>query len=56
MKRFTPLNFLSSIHIADSNNKRFCRGWSAFLLLASLLALSGCAAVQVKLGMKTYLE
>lgn len=29
--------------------------WVAFLALASLLALSGCAAVQVKLGMKVYL-
>ena len=56
MKRFTPLSFLSSIRIADSNIKTFCKGWSAFLALASLLALSGCAAVQVKLGMKTYLD
>jgi hypothetical protein len=54
MKRSTPLSFLSSI--ADSNTKMFCKGLSAFLVLASLLALSGCAAVQVKLGMRTYLN
>ena len=56
MKRFTPLSFLSSIRIADSNIKTFCKGWSAFMVLGWLLALSGCAAVQVRLGMKTYLN
>jgi hypothetical protein len=31
-------------------------GWAVCLGVASLLALSGCAAVQVRLGMKVYLE
>ena len=56
MKRITSLGFLSIIRIADSNIKRFCQGLSASLVLVSLLASNGCAAVQVKLGMKTWLD
>jgi hypothetical protein len=30
MKRFTPLSFLSSIRIADSNTKMFAKDWLPF--------------------------
>ena len=36
-------------------NRRCNPLWVAGLGMASLLALSGCAAIQVKLGMKVYL-
>jgi len=56
MKRFTSLTFLNDIRIAKSNDKKFCQALSVSMVLASLLALSGCAPVQVRLGMKTYLD
>lgn len=61
MSRFKSLRFSNIIRIASFNTffasgKRFGRGLAVYLALASVLALSGCAAVQVRLGMKTYLD
>ena len=49
MNRFRSLTF------KYLRNRHCHPAWTVFLALFPLLALSGCAAVQVKLGMKVYL-
>lgn len=50
MSKFKALAFMRL------GNRRWKSAGMACLVVAALLALSGCAAVQVKLGMKVYLE
>jgi hypothetical protein len=60
MSRFKSLDFVSIASfktlLASNHGKRFCKGLSVFLGLGVLLVASGCAAVQVRLGMRTYLD
>jgi hypothetical protein len=60
MSRFKSLGFFSVASFktlfASHHGKRFHKGLSAVLGLAVLLVVSGCAAVQVRLGMKAYLN
>ena len=69
MSSFTPLAFSCISRRAASDPasgrdqqtreglaKVLAADWAAFLLLTSMLVLSGCASIQVHLGMKVYLD
>src|SRR5579864_4923085 len=58
MSRFTPqpLQIRGRVSANPGQYRHLRTIWTASLAAALLLALNGCAAVKVKLGMRVYLE